>query len=509
MRDPSGVAFAYPLEGVLRACLCCVLLLHTQPARSHAMTDTAKAALILIFSLGLVVSYPALMYPPIRRGARKLMHWLGWPVRTVRRSYQNLRELPERWRTLRSEIERLSDLAAARETELTETAGRMWLETQLYTYKPSDLIRNADRNHASLAELHAELRARTFGKPVTQDEWFRQHDQAYRPPPLEEWWQVDLWFSWLVWKLLAAFFMIAYALPRRYPPYRLMTPRPLERLLGDWRSLTRRQALLRTSMEKIPEKTREYDQQQSAKELEQQQRAAEKALRRPLQTAEVALEVARGYIRRMQFRRRHAPTKGSAVLLLDQALQQWQVRIRQIERERAEGCTPREFIQAVHALERDMSLSGTYAVKVVKVERRAQQIQSLHKRLKRRWRDLRMPDDVLKTITTTIRRDVAGLWANSRWDALEAVLEETLRNIVIYESVILSRVWHLQAGTFDQLIDIVFQPEVAARDTEIRFSPDAGEPVRQAARGSSKISPFVERVQEHSNGDRTRSEHER
>ncbi len=468
------------------------------------MTDTTKAAIILIFSIGLVVSYPALMYPPIQKGARRLLHLLGWPIRAVKRAHKAIVGFPDRWRGLKADIERLSELAQAREAELTATAGRMWLETQLYTYKPSDLIRNADRNHASLAELHAELRAKTFGRPVSSEAWFKEHEQTFRPPPLEKWWQVDLWFSWAIWKLLAFVFISAYVLPRRYPAYRVRSPRRLEKLLSEWRSLTRRQALLRTSMEKIPEQTREYDQQQSFKELEQKQREAERALQRPLQTAEVAIDVAKGYIRRLKFRRRHAPTKGSAVLSLDQAIQQWQVKIRQIERARAEGASAREFIQSVHALERDMSLAGTYAVKVVQVERRAQQIRSLHKRLKRRSRDLRMPDDVLQTITNSIRRELSVLWAGARWNELEVVLEEIRKNMVIYESVILSRVWHLQAGTFEQLVDIVFRPEVAARDSHIRFSPEAGESVRQAANGSSRVSPFVERVEEHANGDRTR-----
>ncbi len=467
------------------------------------MSNASKAVIILIFSIGLVLSYPAMMYPPIRRGARKLWLALGWPLRAARRARSAIAEYPRRWRHLRSEIERLAALAERREHELTATAGRMLLETQLYTYKPSDLIRNADRNHGKLTDLHAELKAKTYGTPVTEDQWFRQHEQAYRPPPLESWWQVDLWFSWAIWKLMAAFFIVAYALPRRYPRYRLLTPGPLNELLNEWRSLTRRQALLRTSMEKIPEQTRQYDEEQSAKELEQKQRAAERAMERPIKTAEVALAVAKSYVHRLRLRRRHAPTKGSAVLELEAALMQWQARIAHIEHARSNGTAPQDFILQVHSLERDMSLAGTYAVKVVEIEKRAQLIHSMHKRLRRRSRGLRMPNDVLKSIMTSIRRDLAGLWASSRWEELDSVLEFIQQHIVIYESVILSRVWHLQAGTFEQLIDIVFRPEKAARDTDIRFSPEIGEPLREAASGSDKSSPFAERLRQATNGGRS------
>lgn len=467
------------------------------------MNNASKAALLLILSIGLVISYPALMYPPIRRGGRKLLHALGWPLRAAGRAVAHVKQLPEHWRWLRSEIERMGALAERREEQLTAAAGRMWLETQLYTYKPSDLIRNADRNHAALAELHTRLRGRTFGQPVSKDEWFRRHEQTYVRPSLEEWWQVDLWFSWLLWKLLATFFILAYALPRRYPAYRVMTPGRLTSLLDEWRSLTRRQALLRTSMEKIPERTRAFDEEQSAKDLERKQQDAQSALQRPLQTAEVALGVAKGYVRRLRLRRRHPPTKGSAVLSLEPALMHWQARIAHVEHSRLNGATAQDFIEGVHALERDMSLAGAYAVKVVQVERRAQLIHSLHKRLKRRSPDLRMPDEVLKTIMTGIRRDVAGLWASARWGELDGVLDLLMKNIVMYESVILSRVWHLQAGTFEQLVDIVFRPEAAARRTDIRFNPEIGEPLRQAAAGSTKSSPFSERVRGHANGGRS------
>lgn len=469
----------------------------------YLMSNATKAVIILIFSIGLVLSYPAMMYPPIRRGARRLWHALGWPLRAARRARTAISELPDRWRHLRGEVERLARLAERREEQLNATAGRMLLETQLYTYKPSDLIRNADRNHGKLADLHAELKAKTFGAPVTGDQWFQEHEKAYRHPPLELWWQVDLWFSWAIWKLLAATFIVAYALPRRYPPYRLYAPGRLNDLLDEWRSLTRRQALLRTSMEKIPEKTRAYDEEQSAKDLESRQREAERAMERPIRTAEVALAVAKGYVHRLRLRRRHAPTKGSAVLVLEPALMQWQARIAHIEHARSNGTAPQDFIQQVHSLERDMSLAGTYAVKVVDVEQRAQLIHAMHKRLKRRWRGLRMPDDVIKSIMTSMRRDMADLWASSRWDELDNVLDFIQKHIAIYQSVILSRVWHLQAGTFQQLVDIVFRPEVAAQNTDIRFSPEIGEPLREAASGSNKSSPFAERLREHTNGGRS------
>jgi hypothetical protein len=272
----------------------------------------------------------------------------------------------------------------------------------------------------------------------------------------------------------------------------------------EWRSLTRRQARLRGVIEKIPERTRTYDQLESAKELESQQQEVQDALLRPLKTAEVALEGAKGYLKRLRVRHQDAPTKGSAVLSLGQVLSGWQARIQDIEQAQAEQDRPEELVRTIRSLERDMALAGTYAARVVRLERRAQQIQSLHKRLKRRRRGQRLPDDELKVITIAIRDVVSQLWVEARWDELADVLNKTLENIQIYETVLLSRVWHLKAGTFEQLLNIVFQPGYTATTTEIRFNPQVDAQMKKAAAGSSKLSPFAERVQEYADGDESR-----
>lgn len=468
------------------------------------MSDLTKAAILLIFSVGLVISYPTLMYPPIRNAMRRVIWVLGWPIRAIWRVCLSIADAPGQWVRLQKEILRLAELAERREQELTEAAGRMWLETQLFTHKPRDLIRNADRNHGALTTLHSELIADTFGRPVWKDEWYQRHEKAFRMPPKDLWWQVDLWLSWAVWRILAAVFVVTYAGPRRIPPFRLRTRRGLGKLVSEWRSQTRRQARLRGVIEKIPERTRLYDQLESAKELEIEQQEVQDALLRPLKTAEVALEGAKGYIRRLQVRRQHAPTKGSAVLSLEQVVTEWQARIQDIEQAQAEKSRPEELIQAIRSLERDMALAGTYAARIVRVERRAQQIQSLHKRLKRRSRGQRLPDEELKIITIAIRDVVSQLWVEARWDELKDVLNGTLENIRIYESVVLSRVWHLKAGTFEQLLNVVFQPGYTATTTEMRFNPQADPQMKKAADGSSKLSPFAERVQEYADEDDSR-----
>ena len=468
------------------------------------LNDPMKAAVILIIAIGLVISYPALMYPPIRKGARRVVWILGWPIRTVWRTGQSLAAAPGERVQLRQEILRLAELAEEREQQLTEAAGRMWLETQLFLHKPKDLIRNADRNHGALSAFHTELIADTFGRPVTQEEWFRQHEKAFRIPPKDLWWQVDLWLYWAIWRFLAAMFVVIYAGPRRISPYQVRTNRGLRGLLGEWRSLTRKQARLRGVIEKIPERTQIYDRLESAKELERQQHQVQDAQLRPLKTAEVALEGAKGYLKRLQVRHQDAPTKGSAVLTLAPVLSGWQARIQDIEAARAAQGRPEDLIRTIRSLERDMALAGSYAARVVRVERRAQQIQSLHKRLKRRRGGQRLPDEELKVITIAIRDVVSQLWVEARWDELSEVLNKTLENIRIYEGAVLSRVWHLKAGTFAQLLSVVFQPGYTATTTEIRFNPQVDAQMKKAADGSSKLSPFAERVQEYADGDESR-----
>ena len=103
-----------------------------------------------------------------------------------------------------------------------------------------------------------------------------------------------------------------------------------------------------------------------------------------------------------------------------------------------------------------------------------------------------------------IRDGVSQLWVEARWDELKDVLNGTLENIRIYESVVLSRVWHLKAGTFEQLLNVVFQPGYTATTTEMRFNPQADAQMKKAADGSSKLSPFAERVQEYADEDDSR-----
>ena len=444
------------------------------------------------------------MYPPIRIAARRFIWSLGWPFRAAWRAGLSLAAAPGERLQLQKEILRLTELAEGREHELTEAAGRMWLETQLYLHKPRDLIRNADRNHGALTAFHSELIAETFGRPVSREEWFQQHQKAFRIPPKDVWWQVDLWLYWAIWQILAAVFVVTYAGPRRIPPFRVRTNRRLSILLLEWRSLTRRQARLRGVIEKIPERTKLYDQLEAAKELESQQQEVQDAMLRPLKSAQVALEGAKGYLKRLQVRRQDAPTKGSAVLSLEQVLIGWQIRIQDIEQAQAEQSRPEELVRTIRSLERDLAMAGTFAARVVRLERRAQQIQSLHKRLKRRRRGLRLPDDELKVITIAMRDVVSQLWAEARWDELADVLNKTLENIKTYETAVLSRVWHLKAGTFEQLLNVVFQPGYTATTTEIRFNPQVDPQMKKAADGSSKLSPFAERVQEYADGDESR-----
>src|SRR4030042_730266 len=130
----------------------------TEASCGETMSDATTAAVIVIVSVGVVISYPSLMYPPLR------------------------------------------------------TPAGMGRETQLYTHKPQRAIRDADRSHEELTARYHGLVARSLGQPVWEDEWFRRHEAAFRRPPLERWWAVDLWGSWAVWKILAVIFVVIYAL---------------------------------------------------------------------------------------------------------------------------------------------------------------------------------------------------------------------------------------------------------------------------------------------------------
>jgi hypothetical protein len=233
-------------------------------------------------------------------------------------------------------------------------------------------------------------------------------------------------------------------------------------------------------------------------------RQAEEALLHPLKSAEIAFEGVKGFIRQWQFRRRYVPTKGSQYLSLRHILGEWQERVHNIELTQANGHNAEELIEAIRSLERDMAMAGIYATKIVQMERHAQQIRRMHKRLKRRYRRLSMPNDELADVMTPLREEVPKLWLAARWDELDDVLDKTLQSVQIYESVILSRTWHLHAGTFEHLVAIVFRPGATAESVQMRFNPETDEGRREASSGSSEFSPFAEEVREHSSEERSR-----
>ena len=384
-----------------------------------------------------------------------------------------------------------------KEEELNEAAGRMWLDTQLYENKPLILIGNADRDHGALHRQHAELRADTFGKPVWEEDWYRIHDKAFPIPAGELKWQIDLWFSWVVWRILALLYIVSYTLPREIPRFRRLGPRSLRNLHGDWLTLIEQQVELRGLMERIPDRTKIYDRLQTAKVRKRLDQEAQDELLRPLRATELNFEAAKGYIKRLEIRRRYAPTKGSAVLSLDNLLRKWRVRVGRIERARSEERDPEEIIAAIQTFVRDMSLAGKYGAKVVLVEGRVQRIQSLHKRLKRRYRGLRLADEDVKAITIIMREVVPPLWAEARWDELEEALHTVDEHMQFYEADVLRRAWLLQAGSFEELVAKVFRMKPKTRAEEIRFHPDAARETKKAVEGTTRLSPYAGRVREH------------
>lgn len=92
-------------------------------------------------------------------------------------------DAPVQWVRFQKEIPQLAEVAVAQEQELAEVAGRMWLETQLFPYKPRHVIRNADRDHGTLTATHTELIAKTFGRSVWEEEWFQRHEKAFLDRP--------------------------------------------------------------------------------------------------------------------------------------------------------------------------------------------------------------------------------------------------------------------------------------------------------------------------------------
>lgn len=468
-----------------------------------------KFAIIVIFAFVLVLSYPTYAYPPLRNTLGRVVWILVWPFRGLWRATKWIIAAPGQWVRFQREIPELAEKAEMQAQELAVSAGHMWLETQFFPHKPRLVIRDADRDHGTLSRIHTELLSRTFGRPVREEVWFIKQKKAYPRPPRDTWWQIDVWFYWAAWLILAALFIVAYYLPGRIPRFRKLTPIGLRRLHGEWRSLIKEQAELRANMESIPERTKIYDRLESAKELRKRRRKAEEALLHPLKSAEIAFEGVKGYIRQWQFRRRYVPTKGSQYLSLQHILGEWQERVHNIERMQANGHNAEELIETVRSLERDMAMAGIYATKIVQMERRAQQIRSLHKRLKRRNRRLNMPNDELADVIIPLREEVPKLWVAARWDELDSVLDKTLRSVQIYESVILSRTWNLHAGTFQQLVAVVFRPGAAADSVHMRINPETDEGRRQASSGSSGFSAFAKEIHEHSSEERSRFAHRR
>jgi hypothetical protein len=463
------------------------------------MSSSAKAAILLIFSVGLVISYPSITYPPLRNFFLKILRALVWPIWAVWQVGRWVVAAPGEWSRLQKELPELADVADGREQELMLAAGKMWLETQMFTHKPRLLIGKVDREHGELALVLQELRAKTFGRPVTEEPWFKRHSEAFRPPPLEIWWQIDLWFAWLVWQLLAAFFRLAYAIPRRIPRFRRRGIRWGRILRDEWRSLLDRQVALRRLIEKVPERTKIYDRLQSAKEVKRRQRKELQELLRPMKGIEAEFEGAKGYIRRLKMRPRHTPTKGSEVLWLKDVIKVWEVRVQQIEQAQASDQDPELIMEAIRSLVRDMALAGTYAAKVLAVERRAQLIRRLHKRLRSRFRYVRLPEEEVKSITIIMREVVSQLWASGSWDELAEALDTVLEYIQIYEMAVLSRVWELQAGNFEQLVAKVFGTGYSPRRRQIRLNPQMDENSKRAADGSDELSPYAKKLRSHDN----------
>ncbi len=461
------------------------------------MSYSTRAAIMLIFSVGLVISYPAFTYPPMKKAARRILWILAWPLRAAWRIIQWLAAVPAEWIQIQKEIPELLEAAQRKEDLLNEAAGRMWLATQLYTNKPRILIGDADRDHGAVIARHAELKADTFGRPVWEEDWYQIHEKAFSRPDEELRWQIDLWLAWAIWRILALIFSVSYALPRMIPRYRRLGPRSLRNLKNDWLSLHEQQMALRGLMETIPDRTKIYDRLEKAKVQKLREQEQQDELLRPLKSTELNFEAAKGYIKRLEIRRRYAPTKGSAVLSLEDLLRKWRVRVGRIERARSEERNPEEIIAAIKSFVEDMSLAGKYGAKVVRTERKVQQIRSLHKRLKRRFRGLTMPDEEVKAITIIMRQVVSPLWAEARWDELKEALDTVLEHIQYYESDVLRRAWLLQAGSFEELVAKVFRMKAKVRAEQIRFHPDAGQETKQAVEGSTRLSPFAGRVQEH------------
>src|SRR3990172_12404255 len=75
----------------------------TEASCGETMSDATTAAVIVIVSVGVVISYPSLMYPPLRTAAGRALWVLAWPLRAVWRLGQWIGSAPAQRGRLRQE----------------------------------------------------------------------------------------------------------------------------------------------------------------------------------------------------------------------------------------------------------------------------------------------------------------------------------------------------------------------------------------------------------------------
>src|SRR3970040_3039794 len=68
----------------------------TEASCGETMSDATTAAVIVILSVGVVISYPSLMYPPLRSAAGRALRGLAWPLRAVWRGLPWVGSAPPR-----------------------------------------------------------------------------------------------------------------------------------------------------------------------------------------------------------------------------------------------------------------------------------------------------------------------------------------------------------------------------------------------------------------------------
>ncbi|HLF82282.1 MAG TPA: hypothetical protein VI410_10975, partial [Anaerolineales bacterium] len=84
------------------------------------MSDATTAAVIVIVSVGVVISYPSLMYPPLRTAAGRALRVLAWPLRAVWRLGQWIGSAPAERVRLGQEVRELVQYAEGKSRELAE-----------------------------------------------------------------------------------------------------------------------------------------------------------------------------------------------------------------------------------------------------------------------------------------------------------------------------------------------------------------------------------------------------